>query len=96
LHVPSNFNCLIYVLDGNAQINGQEVSDKQMVIFNNDGNTIDFESKTATRAIVLSGEPINEPIVSYGPFVMNSQKEIMEAIRDYQAGKLGELVENFG
>lgn len=95
LHVPSNFNCLIYVLDGEARVNGQAISDKQMVIFNTDGNTIDFESETATRAIVLSGEPINEPIVSYGPFVMNSQQEIMQAIQDYQAGKLGVLEEKF-
>ena len=48
------------------------------------------------KLVRLHGEPIGEPVARYGPFVMNSQKEIMEAIRDYQMGKLGTLEENFG
>jgi len=48
-----------------------------------------------TKVILLSGEPINEPLATYGPFVMNNQTEIMEAIRDYQMGKMGILIEDF-
>jgi redox-sensitive bicupin YhaK (pirin superfamily) len=44
--------------------------------------------------LLVSGEPLNEKVVSYGPFVMNSQTEIMEAMRDYQMGKMGVLIEN--
>ena len=65
-------------------------------IFNLDGEGFTLEAKADTRAIVLAGEPINEPVVSYGPFVMNTQEEIMRAIQDYQSGKLGILEENFG
>jgi redox-sensitive bicupin YhaK (pirin superfamily) len=96
LTVPSTYNGLMYVLDGDITINGQRCKDRQMVIFNNDGDHIEIEAHKKTRAILLAGEPINEPIVSYGPFVMNSQQEIMEAMRAYQAGELGELIENFG
>ncbi|MCB0755825.1 MAG: pirin family protein, partial [Flavobacteriales bacterium] len=48
-----------------------------------------------TRAILLAGEPINEPLATYGPFVMNNQTQIMEALRDYQMGKMGVLIEEF-
>lgn len=68
---------------------------KNLVVFENDGEEIATEALEDTRAIVLAGAPINEPVVSYGPFVMNTEQEIMEAIRDYQMGKLGILNENF-
>lgn len=96
LEIPASYNALLYILDGSLSVNGNTYNDKQLLIFNKDGEGIRIESNVDTRAILLSGEPINEPVVSYGPFVMNSQKEIMEAIRDYQSGKLGQLVEDFG
>jgi redox-sensitive bicupin YhaK (pirin superfamily) len=65
-----------------------------IVHFKNDGEGISFEALEDTRILFLSGEPLNEPVVSHGPFVMNSQTEIMEAMRDYQKGKMGVLIEN--
>ena len=68
---------------------------KDLLNFNNDGENIEFRAETDGRLILLSGEPINEPVATYGPFVMNTQKEIMQAMQDYQEGKMGELVEKF-
>jgi len=66
-----------------------------MAVLNNDGVEIEMTFDDNTRLIILSGEPINEPVVSYGPFVMNTEKEIMQAIQDYQSGLLGVLNETF-
>lgn len=97
LPIPNGYNTLLYLLDGSLKVNGETVADERdMIIMSKEGEGLTIEALSNTRAIILSGEPINEQVVSYGPFVMNSQKEIMEAIRDYQTGKLGTLEENFG
>ncbi len=93
--IPEHFNCLIYLLDGYLEINGQEVNAEEMLYFENQGKHIVINARKNTRAMLLSGEPINEPLASYGPFVMNSQTEIMEALRDSKQGKMGILIENF-
>jgi redox-sensitive bicupin YhaK (pirin superfamily) len=62
-------------------------------VFKQDGDGISFEAKQDTRLLLVSGEPLNEKVVSYGPFVMNTQTQIMEAMRDYQMGKMGVLIE---
>jgi len=95
IDLQKSFNTIIYQLDGELNINGDISFGKDMTWFNNDGNIIEVNSKKDTRFIVLSGEPINEQIMSYGPFVMNTQAEIMEAIRDSQSGKMGLLIEEF-
>lgn len=95
--IPASYNAIFYPLNGSMTINGEKnIKARDMVVFNKSGDFIEVESHENTHAILLAGEPINEPVVSYGPFVMNSEKEIMDAIRDYQAGKLGVLEENFG
>jgi redox-sensitive bicupin YhaK (pirin superfamily) len=93
--IPSKHNTLIYLLDGQAIINNEEVTSKDFVWFNNDGEKIKIIANQPTRAILLSGEPIGEEVVSYGPFAMNSHTEIMEALRDAQMGKMGVLIEEF-
>lgn len=97
--IPETYNALTYQLDGNLRINNEtDTKAKDMVWFNNDGKSIPIigiEFLSDTRIILLSGEPINEPLATYGPFVMNNQQELMEAIRDYQSGKMGNLVETF-
>jgi redox-sensitive bicupin YhaK (pirin superfamily) len=93
--IPKNYNVVLYVLNGSISINGKEVTTKQLVNFNNDGDSVDFKVNEESRFIILSGEPLNEPLATHGPFVMNNQTEIMEAIRDYQMGKMGHLVEEF-
>lgn len=93
--VPQNHNTLIYLLDGKLTVDGFGLVERLHIVhFKNDGEGISFEALEDTRILFLSGEPLNEPVVSHGPFVMNSQTEIMEAMRDYQKGKMGVLIEN--
>ncbi|MCI5056700.1 MAG: pirin family protein [Flavobacteriales bacterium] len=95
MSIPKTFNCLIYILDGSAEIEGQMVRSKDLVWFDNDGDEISLIINSDSRFILLSGEPIGEEVSTYGPFVMNTQEEIRQAIMDYQMGKMGQLVEKF-
>jgi len=95
LRLPKNFNTFIYQLDGSLKVNGKETKSKDLILFDNDDELISLEASADTRAILLSGEPLNEPLATYGPFVMNNQTQVMEAIRDYQMGKMGVLIEEF-
>ncbi len=94
IEIPENHQSLIYLLDGEILVNDTAVLQKaanQMVTFNQDGNTVKFEAKAKSTLLILSGEPINEKVTQYGPYVMNTQTEILEAMRDYQQGKMGYL-----
>ncbi len=92
--IPSNHNLFIYLLDGQLKVDGFGLVDElNLVHFKNDGEGIALEATQPTRVLLLSGEPLNEDVVSYGPFVMNTQTQIMEAMRDYQKGKMGVLIE---
>ena len=94
--IPKSYNTLIYLLDGAGKINdNQAIVKRDMIVFNNDSDTFNFEAEENTRFIVLSGEPLNEQVASHGPFVMNTESEIMKAFRDAQMGKMGILVEEF-
>ena len=62
-----------------------------MVTFNTDGDLIEFEATEKSMLLILSGAPINEKVTQYGPYVMNTQTEILEAMRDFQQGKMGYL-----
>lgn len=94
--IPEDYNAFIYQLDGSLKINNEHITTvKDLSWLNNDGKSIEIEGIEDTRAILLAGEPINEKITTYGPFVMNTQTEIMEAMRDYQKGKMGVLIEDF-
>lgn len=93
--IPQNFNALLYVLNGELEIDGKQIKTKDMVYFNNDGTAISIKANAESRFILLSGEPIGEPVKSYGPFVMNNHVEVMEAIKDAQMGKMGVLIEEF-
>ena len=95
LEIPTDYNTLLYLLDGKLEVNGETAKQKDLVWFNNDGEGVQLSARETTRFILLSGEPIGEKITSYGPFVMNTQTEIMEALRDSQMGKMGVLIENF-
>ena len=87
-------NTLVYVLKGAIIINNKEVvSTKQLALMNNDDENFTINATEDSMLFVGSGEIINEPMASHGPFVMNNQTEIMEAFRDYQMGKMGVLIE---
>lgn len=89
--VPSSRNVLIYQLQGQTIVNDKLVSDAQMVHFDNEGQSVVINAKSDTVILFLTGEPIAEPMAQYGPFVMNTQTEVMEAMRDYEQGKMGVL-----
>jgi len=93
--LPKNHNAVLYLLDGKLNIAGfGMVEELHLIHFNNDGDGISLSALADTRVLLLSGEPLNEPVVSHGPFVMNNQTQIMEAMRDYQMGKMGVLIED--
>ena len=88
--IPENFNACIYILSGKIILNDNfDYPAGNMLYFTNKGDGIGIEGLADTEILVLCGEPIEEPLAQYGPFVMNSQTEIMEAMRDYQMGKMG-------
>ncbi len=92
--IPKNHQALVYLLDGEVLINNEALLKKgavQMITFNQDGDSIELEANKESTVLVLSGMPINEKIAQYGPYVMNTQTEIMEAMRDFQQGKMGYL-----
>ena len=91
LNEPSNFNTGILVLKGEIKINEENIGkESDFILFNNVEGSISIESITKdTLFIVLSGEPINEPIVSHGPFVMNTMEEIYQAYEDFENNKFG-------
>ena len=85
---------LIYLLKGEVIINQSEILKKdanQIIEFNQDGEGLSIEAKASSQLLFLSGKPLKEPVSSWGPYVMNTQTEIMEALRDYQMGKMGFL-----
>jgi quercetin 2,3-dioxygenase len=90
--VPATHNVALLVMKGAAQINGAApVGVNAFVLFANEGERIAVEAEEESQILVLAGEPIREPVVSYGPFVMNSAREIQEAISDFNRGKFGTL-----
>lgn len=94
IQIPKEHNAFIYLLDGKLSVEGFGlVEGLNAVLFKNDGEQITLEALEDTRVLFLSGQPLNEEVASYGPFVMNTQTEIMEAMRDYQVGKMGVLIE---
>jgi len=95
LEIPKSYNAVIYLLDGEVESNGQTAREKDMLWFNNDGEKIVIKVTKDSRFILLSGEPIGEPVATYGPFVMNTENEIRQAMADYQEGKMGRLTEAF-
>lgn len=92
--LPPNFNSAILVIDGGITVNENQVVDENHYVqFKNEGGEIHIKASKKSVLLVLSGEPLNEPYVSYGPFVMNTEAEIKQAIEDYNAGKFGFLAD---
>ncbi|WP_109078243.1 pirin family protein [Aggregatibacter kilianii] len=90
--VPESHNLVILVLDGTVQIGGDAIARRgELVTFERGGEDVHIEANNDAKLLILTGEPLNEPIVGYGPFVMNTREQIVEAFRDVQAGKFGRL-----
>lgn len=88
---PANYNTVALVIEGNVKVNDENAPTDHFILFENDGETFTIEADDNAIVLVLSGEPINEPIVPYGPFVMNTQAEIVQAFDDFNNGKFGYL-----
>lgn len=87
--IPADFNAFIYVYDGVLRVGEQELGTQRMGLLRNDAQSdgVIMQSAGPARALVIAGRPLNEPIAQYGPFVMNTQAQLQEAVADYQAGK---------
>lgn len=92
LAVPAGYHTALVVLRGSVRANEDQVlGPAELAVFERDGTSIHLEGGAGTRALLLSGEPIDEPVVGHGPFVMNTMQEIKQAISDFQAGRMGKL-----
>lgn len=91
--ISATYNALIYVLDGTIDSNNRQVEKLNMATFDKDGEGIDFTALADGKLLFLAGEPINEPMATYGPFVMNYPGELKEAVLDYERGKMGQLID---
>lgn len=92
LSLPEGWTSAVVVLHGTVQVNGKSIArDAQMVVLDQAGQHIALEANSETSLLLLSGEPLNEPIVGYGPFVMNTTQEINQAFNDFNSGKFGKV-----
>lgn len=93
IDVPADHNTLLVLLSGELVLNAtQKVQDSSIVLFAQDGeSTIQLEAQSDCKFLVLTGQPLNEPIQGYGPFVMNTKDEIVQAVNDFNQGKFGEI-----
>ena len=90
VEIPAGFNACVYLVRGNAQLNRNfDYPAGTLLNFRTDGEGFSLTGLGPTQALVMAGEPIDEPLAQWGPYVMNEQTELMEAMRDYQMGKMG-------
>jgi len=87
--LPPGHNAFVYVYRGGVQIDGTDVSAQRMAILRNapDADGVTITAPAASKVLIIAGKPLDEPIAQYGPFVMNTNDEIFQAVQDYQAGR---------
>lgn len=92
MELPENYTTAILVIEGQVTVNKTETAPTDhFVLFNNEGENISIEAEEDSTLLVMSGEPLNEPIAAYGPFLMNTKEEIRQAAVDFRSGKFGYL-----
>ena len=92
LKIEEKINTILVILSGNIQVDSKSYKDKSVIVFDQLGTNLSFKTSKNFKALLLTGEPIDEPLVAHGPFVMNTEQEIDQAIKDYQNGKMGNLL----
>ncbi|MFA9472017.1 MAG: pirin family protein, partial [Deltaproteobacteria bacterium] len=95
LELPTGWTTLVFPLEGDVTAGParEPIGARHFGVFDpNDDGAVQLHASKGARVLVLAGEPIDEPVVAYGPFVMNTREEISQAFRDYQSGKMGHLL----
>lgn len=92
LHLQDGHNTSVFVVRGLVSVNGsRDAGEAELIVCKRNGSSVVIEARENSRLLILSGQPIEEPIARYGPFVMNTKAELVQAVNDYQAGKMGHL-----
>jgi redox-sensitive bicupin YhaK (pirin superfamily) len=92
LDMPSGHNTAIFVLQDRVSVTeSREAGEAELIVCKRNGSRVAIDAQEDSRLLVMSGEPIEEPIARHGPFVMNTREELVQAVKDYQAGKMGHL-----
>lgn len=92
LNLPERHNTSLFMLQGRVSVNGsQEAGEGELIVCARNGVIVRVTAQADSRFLVMGGEPIEEPIARYGPFVMNTKAELVQAVEDYQAGNMGHL-----
>ena len=93
--VPADFTAFAYVVEGAGTFgkDARRAADEDLVLFGMDGETVDVQASAERplRILLVGGTPIGEPVARYGPFVMNTRNELIEAVEDFQSGRFGEI-----
>lgn len=93
LSVPEKHNNMLFVRQGKLEIEGEEIAAADLAIMRREGTRITLKALEDTGLLLMGGEPIVEPIVASGPFVMNTEQEIRIAMMDYQSGRMGQMAD---
>jgi redox-sensitive bicupin YhaK (pirin superfamily) len=92
LRQPEGWSTALVVLEGEVTVNGAErAREGQLVVLSQKGDAFHLDAGSDAKILLMSGEPLQEPIVGYGPFVMNTKTQIAEAIRDFNSGRFGQI-----
>jgi len=91
LDLRDGFSAGLYVVSGRIEVNGQAANETELVVLDREGNDVELKATTDAIVFVMNGAPIDEPVVGYGPFVMNTTREIQQAYADFHAGHLGTI-----
>ena len=92
---PADHNVFAYVVSGALEVGGTRVSDGQMALLG-PGEAVGLAASEAAEVLLLGGKPLGEPVARYGPFVMNSREELIEAFEDFRAGRMGAIAPEVG